>query len=299
MQPSRRKPSRLPRLGVALLLSLGLHGLVGLGVWLAPVSVPAPAASRDITQAADDGCTLGLDDSPPRPRPPRKRPDPDFTPASFDVKLVEATPTALAPSAAPAAVAAAGQGPPGGRAGPAASAGGDDGGGPCALEVGPSARTVVYVLDRSLSMGFHGALARARREVLASIRRLPPAARFQVVAYNRDAEPLCLDGRSELLAPDADTLSRVAGAISALRASGGTDHGRALRRGLAFRPDVLFLLTDADEIGLDDVRGVTRLNARRAVIHAVELSGAAHPDGPLHRLAADNGGAYRRLDPEE
>jgi hypothetical protein len=45
----------------------------------------------------------------------------------------------------------------------------------------------------------------------------------------------------------------------------------------------------------------THLAGHRTVIHAIELNGsrAARSDGPLHKLAADNGGAFRRLDPEE
>ena len=71
-------------------------------------------------------------------------------------------------------------------------------------------------------------------------------------------------------------------------------------RGLAFHPDVLFFLTDADDVSPDDVRMATRLNDHRTVIHAVELSASpARPDGPLHKLAAANGGTYSRLDPDE
>ncbi len=88
--------------------------------------------------------------------------------------------------------------------------------------------------------------------------------------------------------------------MSAPCAAGGTDHGNALRRALAFRPNVLYFLTDADNVSPDDVRTATRINAHHTIIHAVEVSGAAsRPDGPLHKLAADNGGTYRRLDPDE
>lgn len=209
------------------------------------------------------------------PVPPPKRPDPEVKPASFDVKVVD--PPLAAPG--PAAPIAAGPGAAAPAAGPApaATAGMGDGsgdGGPCALAVGKDAKTVVYVVDRSMSMGFHGALARARREVLASLRRLPPTARFQLIAYNREAEPLSIDGQSGLLSADEETLRRVADAVSALR-GGGTDHGAALRRALAFHPDILYFLTDADDVSPDDVRTATRLNGRHTVIHAVEVSGAA------------------------
>ena len=107
------------------------------------------------------------------------------------------------------------------------------------------------------------------------------------------ANPICLP----------PTRTRCAGSWRPCRpcaAGGGTDHGAALRRALAFHPDILYFLTDADDVSPDDVRTATRLNGRHTVIHAVEVSGAApRPDGPLHKLAADNGGTYLRLDPDE
>ncbi len=306
MPPPSRKPSVARRVAAAVLLSLGLHGLIVLGLWFAPVSPPASTAAVDPTQVPQDYPALGLDDAPPppgayAPGSPLKRPDPEVKPASFDVKVVDAPPSSPGPAAPN--VAGPGAAAPGLGDAPDATSGVGDGpgdGGPCALAVGKDAKTVVYVVDRSMSMGFHGALARARREVLASLRRLPPTARFQVIAYNREAEPLSIDGRSDLLSADENTLRRVVDAVSALRAGGGTDHGNALRRAIALHPDVLYFLTDADDVSPDDVRTVTRLNGRRTVIHAIEVSGAAsRPDGPLHKLAADNGGTFQRLDPDE
>src|SRR5207237_252137 len=48
----------------------------------------------------------------------------------------------------------------------------------CGVAAPATARTVVYVIDRSASMGLAGRLERARREVVASLRQLPPSARF-------------------------------------------------------------------------------------------------------------------------
>ena len=152
-----------------------------------------------------------------------------------------------------------------------------------------------------MSMGFHGAFVRARREVLASVRRLRPDTHFQIIAYNRDAEPLRINGRYGLLASDENTIRQVAEAVTALRPAGGTNHGLALRRTLALHPDLIYFLTDADDVSLDDVRTAAHLAGRRTIINTIELNGgrAGPTDGPLHKLAADNGGTYRRLDPEE
>jgi hypothetical protein len=148
-------------------------------------------------------------------------------------------------------------------------------------------------------MGLHDALAVARGELLAGLRRLPATTRFQVIAYNHQAEPLYLDGRPDLLPADPATLARVARAVEALQPSGGSDHGRALRRGLAFRPDLLYLVTDADDLSPAEVLAATRLNQGRTVIHTVELSRrpAGRADSPLRRLALGNGGTYRCAPP--
>lgn len=304
LSPFTKHP-RLARWAVAILLSVGLHGLFLLGLWQAPAEQPAATADFDPSQApSEDDFPLTLDDAPPHLKlvapAPKPRDGGPIVQASFDVRLTDPPPAspALLP---PSLLGTVGAAPPRTGVGTAGAPRGDgpgDGSGPCALEVGPTARSVVYVVDRSVSMGLHGALALARREVIASLRRLPPTARFQIIAYNREAEPLAIDGRAGMLAPDENTLRQTADALSALRAAGGTDDGRALRCGIAFHPDILYFLTDADDVSLDDVRTVTRLNNRRTVIHTVELSGGASgPNGPLHRLAADNGGSYRRLDP--
>ena len=133
--------------------------------------------------------------------------------------------------------------------------------------------------------------------------RLPPGRRFQVIAYNRPRpKPLTINGRSGLLSADDDTRLRPGsgGRVGVARPASATDDGLALRRALALHPDVLYFLTDADDVSPDDVRAATRLNDRHTVIHTVEIGAAApRADGPLHRLAADNGGTYTRLDPDE
>jgi hypothetical protein len=158
---------------------------------------------------------------------------------------------------------------------------------------------VVFVVDRSLSMGPSGAWAAARATLLASLRRLPPGTRFQVIAYNRAAEPLCVDGQRGLLPADAATVEKVARLLAEVCPSGGTNHGAALRRGLLLRPGVLFFVTDADELSLAEVRDVADLNKGRAVIQVVEVNGsrAERGAGLLRRLAAENRGAYRRVAP--
>ena len=307
MRSQSPRRSLLAHFAAPILLSLALHVLLVIGLWRLPARRTVSTADADPTQTPEENdCTFRLDDAP-RPKPAGRMREPvrsnAIAQASFEVHLVDPP---AAPRSLPTTLIAAPGLPAAGVGAPAASPSGSGdgtgkGNGPCALEVGPSARSVVYVLDRSMSMGIHGALARAHREVLASLRRLGPTTRFQVIAYNRVAEPLHINGQYGLLPSDEDTLRQVAEAVSALRAAGGTDHGRALRRAITFHPDLIYFLTDADDVSLVDVKTVTRLAAHRTVINAVELNGdrRARMDGPLHKLAADNGGTCRRIDPED
>ncbi len=103
MRPPYRKPSVAGSVVAALLLSLGLHGLIVLGVWLAPVSQPASPAVVDPTQVPQDYPALGLDRAPPpvahAPGSPLNRPDTEVKPASFDVKMVDPPPSSPGPAA--------------------------------------------------------------------------------------------------------------------------------------------------------------------------------------------------------
>jgi hypothetical protein len=155
----------------------------------------------------------------------------------------------------------------------------------------------VYVIDRSMSMGLHGALELARKELLASLASLPETARFQVIAYNRSAEPLRLDGHADLLPASAENRRRAAAAIEELLPEGSTEHVQALKRALALQPDVIFFLTDADDLKLEQVRQVTQYNHRRTVIHAIELhlGRRARSESVLPLLAETNRGVYRAV----
>jgi hypothetical protein len=149
-------------------------------------------------------------------------------------------------------------------------------------------------------MGPSRALECAKRELLASLARLPVATRFQIIPFHRQAEPLRINDRTTLLPVTDENLRQVALKLKAQEATGGTNHLEALRRGLAYRPTVLFLITDADDLRPEDVRQATKANQGRTVIHAIEINrrSAARPDSPLRQLAASNGGTYRHVTPE-
>ncbi len=156
--------------------------------------------------------------------------------------------------------------------------------------------SVVYVVDRSASMGLGGALATARRELLASLRQLPVEARFQVIVYNGAPETL-LPPDGTLAPATAANVARAAAALEECGPAGATRHQPALVAGLRLRPDVLFLLTDADDLSDDDLAAAARANTARTVIHTVELSTEhrGQPAMPMQRLARAHGGTYQAI----
>lgn len=161
------------------------------------------------------------------------------------------------------------------------------------------AGSFAYVIDCSGSMATRGALEFAKRELTASLNRLPPDAHFAVVFYNLRATTLAdAKGREGLMPASKANKGRVATQLTLISPDGGTDHMHALRTALAFRPEVVFFLTDAALMTNSDAnlilaeRGKTRIQAIEFGL-GPDLAGEG---SPLRRLATTTGGEYRYLD---
>jgi hypothetical protein len=168
------------------------------------------------------------------------------------------------------------------------------------LNVPGPVRSVVYVIDCSMSMGGPDERSHkftlARRELLASLRLLPEGTCFQVIPYNHQAESLLLDGQTGLVPKSERSVQAAADALEKRKPAGWTDHARALRRGLVLRPDVLFFVTDGDDLQHAQERDATALNKGQTVIHVVELGARPSPPGcALRALAMNNRGTYRHV----
>ena len=175
---------------------------------------------------------------------------------------------------------------------------------------GPAARTrlfgleaeghrFVYVLDHSKSMGrhFNNILERAKREVAGSLRALETNHRFQLICYNDSRSVFRVVESGEL--PVATDANRAAATefLGTIGPQGGTKHFPALLAALAMRPDVIFLMTDAQPPGLNRLE-LDTLSAKageRVTIHAIEFGLVDEPEAAnfLQQLAAENGGSYR------
>jgi hypothetical protein len=281
-------PANLPQahkgLAVPFLLSLSVHGLLLSALWFCPSQPAGGGLAIETTRISLETCSIDAGE-------PSRNHEREFSP-----RLIEA-PLAASDSATYA-------GPtlsiPSHAFRPAASSNSSRGDGPAIsgslFPLPAKAASVVYVIDRSVSMGVGNKLEAACRELLVSLRHLPAGTRFQIIAYNNAAEPLFIEGRNDLLPADPAIIEQAARAVERLTASGPTDHVRALRRALALHPDVLFFLTDADDLPAEQIDFLTLCN-RGTAIHAIELTRGRQPrsDGMLARLARANRGSFRRV----
>lgn len=108
-------------------------------------------------------------------------------------------------------------------------------------------QTVVYVLDCSGSMGAHGMFDAARAQLVATLSAQPAGARFQVIAYAARPTPLLASAGSAV--PFTSENARAAAQkLGALEPRGKSDHFAAVAAAVAFRPDVILVLTDAHNL---------------------------------------------------
>jgi len=291
--------------GRAGMLSLGMHAAVVYGTYLGlggrgtPTSVGAPTRSASLIQ--DVAVVMLAEPEPksapalPQPAPPAPLPQPVAVTQSplstppplprsmMELPVPDARPVAHAepvkvPSTSPAVAHASGSVMP------------------TFFSVRAQGKSIVYVIDRSSSMGIDGRFNRAREQVIASLRQLPADARFQVIAYDRTAVTLRL-GDGGMAAATPANVEAAAAALAAMREEGATDHVRALKTALLLRPEVIYFLTDEDDLTAADVAQVTQFNRNVTSIHALCLVAPAAADTPMRELARRNRGEFRAVAP--
>ncbi len=301
--PNCIKPPWIIRTVAApLLVSLALHGLLFSALWFWPTRTHSPPLAINSTRITLDGCVL---DS----RASTLLPAAEF-PADLLGKGVNVTqaprleglpataehPVSRSQAELGKARERSSASHPDLAGGEEAELGNEGYAGGSLFPLPATATSVVYVLDRYLTMGIDRKLDFARRELIASLRRLPSSVRFQVIDYNESVETLVVDGQRDLLPAEPAIVERAISFLSTLAAAGATNHFAALRRGLELRPNVLFFLTDADDLKAEVISSITQRN-QHSVIHTIELTRlrTPRPEGPLAQLARDNHGTYRRV----
>ena len=161
-------------------------------------------------------------------------------------------------------------------------------------------RSFVFVIDRSASMSSLDALEIARREAMKAISQLNEQSRFQVIVYNTDAREMPTPNRAMVFA-NKKNIMMAEDFLRNTEPNGGTTHKTALEKAFSMRPEVIYFLTDADDLSNAEVQLLTAENRKSsspATIYTVEFAGGPEviKDHPLRRLALENMGTYKRVD---
>ena len=156
----------------------------------------------------------------------------------------------------------------------------------------------VYVFDRSASMAEPNGrpLTAAKGALTRSIDELGDVQQFYVIFYNDRLQVFSPAGsRGRLVFATEDNRRAAKRFVDGVRADGGTRHAEALAAAFRLAPDVVFLLTDADEkddLTDADLERLSRLGSgSRCLI--VQFGDASRRSPRLADLATRCGGRYR------
>ena len=146
----------------------------------------------------------------------------------------------------------------------------------------------------------HLALRTAKAELIRSFNKLDKVHQFQIVFYNERPVVFNPTGTPGRLAFATDENKRRAiRFLDTIVPNGGTAHEEALRVAIRLQPDVIFLLTDADDPKLSPAQlAKIRQLAAGIILNAIEFGSRPKPAGKnfLATLAEQNGGKYVYID---
>ncbi|MGL4463950.1 MAG: hypothetical protein ACRC1K_17485, partial [Planctomycetia bacterium] len=108
-------------------------------------------------------------------------------------------------------------------------------------------RSVVYVIDRSWSMAHFKArpMELAKKELLDSLEKLSPTMEFQIIFYNQEPQRLM---RGSLVEASVRLREKAREDVMQVEGQGGSNHVGALVMALNLRPDVIFYLSDVEDL---------------------------------------------------
>jgi len=155
----------------------------------------------------------------------------------------------------------------------------------------------VFAIDRSKSMGGQGlnAMAAAQQQIISTLQGFEEQHHhFNIIAYHH--RPTYFKKGNILAKSTPEILQTISPFFNGLAAFGGTDHEMGLLAALRFKPDVIFLLTDGGDPGLNraQIGDLTRHCGSRTTVHAIQFG-----FGPLRdetnfmiKIAAATGGNF-------
>lgn len=137
----------------------------------------------------------------------------------------------------------------------------------------------VFVVDRSTSMDSSSLINAAKAELVASIESLPEHHQFQVIFYNDTTKFYRRNGGVNRLWFGTKSNKRsVFGFIKRTKTAGGTKHRQALASALELEPDVVFLLTDADNgLRKSEQNELLRINRAGTSINVIAFGASGEP----------------------
>ena len=153
----------------------------------------------------------------------------------------------------------------------------------------------VFAIDRSQSMGGKGlnALKAAEDQLHLVLADLKENHSFQILPYNFRPEYFQPRGMAKAI---PENKNRVSEFFSGIIALGGTDHETAVRSALRHKSDVVFLLTDGDEPGLNRVQldQIRKIASSRTTIHCIQFGFGELQDDTnwMMKLASENRGTF-------
>ncbi len=159
----------------------------------------------------------------------------------------------------------------------------------------------VFAIDRSKSMGGQGlnAMAAAQQQIISTLQGFDKQHHhFNIIAYHH--RPTYFKKGNVLAESTPEVLQTISPYFNGLAAFGGTDHEMGLLAALRFKPDVIFLLTDGGDPGLNraQIGDLTRHCGSRTTVHTIQFG-----FGPLQdetnfmiEIATATGGNFHYVD---
>jgi hypothetical protein len=164
---------------------------------------------------------------------------------------------------------------------------------------GQRAHSIVYVMDRSGSMSDTFGLL--QRELMRAIGSLERDQLFEIIWFN-EGKPTELFSR--LRPASLENKQHAFAAIGRIVPSGQTEPIPAVRIGLGYKPDVLFLLSDGDfgEDNKNIIRTIQQRNAKQqttinTILFVYDTMGEG--ERVLRTIAQSNGGVYKHVTEED
>ena len=164
---------------------------------------------------------------------------------------------------------------------------------------GMTGRSFVFVIDRSFSMGNQGlgVIDEAKKQLTTAINQLEPHHTFQIVGYHETTHTML--NRRLLPATEANKQA-VPGHISSMSAFGATNHENGMIAAVAFKPDVIVLMTDGGypELNGGQLRLIKQLAPSGCEIHCIQfgIGSLQKSTNFMKQLAQQNDGSFRYID---